>query len=41
MTALWTIPILLSIGAVVLIAFTAFIFKGLDDQGEPMEEEQW
>ncbi|WP_302476114.1 hypothetical protein [Vreelandella aquamarina] len=40
MTALWTIPVLLSIGAVVLIAFTAFIFKGLDDQGEPLEDEQ-
>ncbi|WP_339119173.1 hypothetical protein [Halomonas sp. BMC6] len=40
MTSLWTIPALLSIGAVVLIAFTAFIFKGLDDQGEPLEDEQ-
>ena len=40
MTTLWTIPALLSIGAVVLIAFAAFIFKGLDDQGEPMEDEQ-
>lgn len=40
MTALWTIPALLSIGAVMLIAFTAFIFKGLDDQGEPLEDEQ-
>jgi|GEM_PF-2782376 hypothetical protein len=40
MTTLWTISALLSIGAVVLIAFTAFIFKGLDDQGEPLEDEQ-
>ena len=40
MTTLWTIPALLSIGAVLLIAFAAFIFKGLDDQGEPLEDEQ-
>ncbi|XUO88445.1 hypothetical protein RVM26_04915 [Halomonas sp. KM072] len=40
MTALWTIPALLLIGALLLIAFTAFIFKDLDDQGEPMEDEQ-
>ena len=39
--SIWTIPALLSIGALVLIAFTEFIFHGLDDQGEPMEEEQW
>ena len=38
--SIWTIPALLDIGAAVLIAFTAFIFKGLDDQGEPMEDEQ-
>tara|TARA_E500000318_G_C3524520_1_gene197850 strand:+ start:876 stop:995 length:120 start_codon:yes stop_codon:yes gene_type:complete len=38
--SLWTIPALLSIGAVVLIAFSAFIFKGLDDQGEPLEDEE-
>ncbi len=38
--SLWTIPALLSIGAVVLVAFSAFIFKGLDDQGEPMEGEE-
>lgn len=38
--SIWIIPALLGIGAVVLIAFTAFIFKGLDDQGEPMEGEQ-
>lgn len=40
MTALWTIPALLGIGAVVLIAFAAFIFKGLDEQGEPQEGEE-
>lgn len=40
MTALWTIPALLGIGAVVLIAFAAFIFKGLDEQGEPLEGEE-
>ena len=40
MTALWTIPALLGIGAAVLIAFTAFILKGLDDQGEPLEGEE-
>ena len=40
MTTLWTIPALLSIGAVLLIAFAAFIFKGLDDQGEPLEGEE-
>lgn len=38
--SIWIIPALLGIGAAVLIAFTAFIFKGLDDQGEPMEGEQ-
>ncbi len=38
--SLWTIPALLSIGAVVLIAFTAFIFNGLDDQCEPKEGEE-
>lgn len=38
--SIWIIPALLGIGAVVLIAFTAFIFKGLDDQGEPMEGEE-
>lgn len=38
--SIWIIPALLGIGAVVLIAFTAFIFKGLDDQGEPMEDEE-
>lgn len=37
---IWIIPALLGIGAAVLIAFTAFIFKGLDDQGEPMEGEE-
>ena len=37
---IWIIPALLGIGAVVLIAFTAFIFKGLDDQGEPQERDQ-
>lgn len=39
--SIWIIPALLVIGAVVLIAFTAFIFKGLDDQGEPQERDQW
>lgn len=34
--SIWIIPALLGIGAAVLIAFTAFIFKGPDDQGEPM-----
>ncbi len=38
--SIWIIPALLGIGAAVLIAFTAFIFKGLDDQGEPMEGEE-
>lgn len=38
--SIWIIPVLLGIGAAVLIAFTAFIFKGLDDQGEPMEGEE-
>ena len=38
--SIWIIPALLVIGAVVLIAFTAFIFNGLDDQGEPMEVEE-
>ncbi len=38
--SLWTIPALLSIGAVVLIAFSAFILKGRDDQGEPLEDEE-
>lgn len=38
--SIWIIPALLCIGATVLIAFTAFIFKGLDDQGEPMEGEE-
>lgn len=38
--SIWTIPALLGIGAVVLIAFAAFIFKGLDEQGEPMEGEE-
>jgi len=37
---IWIIPALLGIGAAVLIAFTAFIFKGLDDQGEPLEGEE-
>ncbi len=37
---IWIIPALLGIGAAVLIAFTAFIFKGLDDQGEPLEDEE-
>jgi len=40
MTTLWTIPALLIIGAAVLIAFTAFIFKGLDDHGEPEDCDQ-
>lgn len=38
--SIWIIPALLGIGAVVLIAFTAFIFKGLDDQGAPMERDE-
>lgn len=38
--SIWIIPALLGIGAAVLIAFTAFIFHGLDDQGEPMEGEE-
>lgn len=38
--SIWIILALLGIGAAVLIAFTAFIFKGLDDQGEPMEGEE-
>ena len=38
--SLWTIPALLGIGAVVLIAFSAFIFKGLDEQGEPLERDE-
>ncbi len=38
--SIWIIPALLSIGAVVLVAFSAFIFHGLDDQGEPMEGEE-
>lgn len=37
---LWSIPALLGIGAVVLIAFAAFIFKGLDEMGEPVEGEE-
>jgi hypothetical protein len=37
---IWIIPALLGIGAAVLIAFTAFIFKGLDDQGEPEDCDQ-
>lgn len=40
MTTLWTIPALLGIGVVVLIAFAAFLFHGLDDQGEPMERDE-
>ena len=38
--SIWIIPALLGIGAVVLIAFTAFSFKGLDDQGAPMERDE-
>lgn len=38
--SIWIITALLCIGAAVLIAFTAFIFKGLDDQGEPQERDE-
>ncbi|WP_301281928.1 hypothetical protein [Halomonas sp. 707B3] len=38
---LWSIPAFLIMGTAAVIAFAAFIFKDLDDMGEPREEDQW
>ena len=40
MTALWTIPALLSIAAVALVMTIDYLFADLNDQGEPEERDQ-
>lgn len=37
--SLWVIPAVIVIGAVLVTAYAAFLFRGLDDQGEPMEQQ--